>query len=218
MAILDQGLIGTFKGKMGSLVIAKWKNKYVGKSKPKSSSKARTELQLDQQSKFRLVGKFMSGFSSTISFSYQKLTVGTTAMNEAMRYNLNNSISGVYPNYSLNFANIQLSDPMEKREIDGGISPVITASPQRKIKLTWKIDDPQNYEKTKDTDQVYAFLYHPEKKISFASTHPQRSKLTLDFSVPGIFLGEVHAWLFFVSADRKLVSKTEYLGKVTVVA
>lgn len=46
MAILQQGSLGVFTGKIGALVIAKWKSKYVGRGAPKKSSKEATVLQL----------------------------------------------------------------------------------------------------------------------------------------------------------------------------
>ncbi|MBB6503016.1 hypothetical protein HDF25_005202, partial [Pedobacter cryoconitis] len=43
-----------------------------------------------------------------------------------------------------------------------------------------------------------------------------RSKLTVDTSMPRIFQGEVHGWMFFGSEDGKQASITQYLGKVTI--
>ncbi|QNK64807.1 hypothetical protein H7F33_10145 [Pedobacter sp. PAMC26386] len=218
MAILQQGPLGTFTGKIGSIVISKWKNSYVGKNKAKPSSKAATELQVNQRSKFKIVGKFLRSFSDIVPYSFQNLTKNTTAMNEAMRYNLLNSVGGVSPNYTLNYANVKLSDPKNRTEIDNGFEPVMTALPQAKIKISWKMDEIPNNDETKPTDKAYAFFYHPERKVFVFSTRVQRSKLTLDADLPRIFLGEVHGWIFFISEDRKRVSKTEYLGKVTVIA
>lgn len=217
MAILEQGLIGTFTGKMGSLVISKWKNKYVGKSKPKASSKPASAIQLDYRSKFKLIGKFLRQFRSVISAGYQSSQIGRTNYNESMSYNLLNSISGIYPDYKLNYANVKLSEPGFEGDIDGVVDPVLTALPQRKIKLTWKINIDPDYTATKNTDLTYAVFSHAEKQISIESKRITRDKLTMDVSFPGLFRGEVHGWLFFVSADRKFVSNTQYLGKVMVI-
>ncbi|KIO76127.1 hypothetical protein TH53_16780 [Pedobacter lusitanus] len=218
MAILKQGLIGTFTGKMGSLVISKWKNRYVGKSRPKASSKPATVLQLDYRSRFALIGQFLRRFQQIIPIGYQDSQVGTTPGNEAMKYNLLHAISGVYPDYKVDFASVKLSEPGYAGEIDGGTDPVLSVLPQAKIKLSWKNPARFNYPHTKDTDIAYAVFYHPEKKMSVYPTRPLRSKLELELDLPGMFLGEVHGWLFFGSADRKLVSHTQYLGKVTVIA
>ncbi|MET4142520.1 hypothetical protein [Pedobacter sp. UYP1] len=70
MAILQQGSLGVFTGKVGALVISKWKDKYVGKSTPKPSAKKATDLQLSQQAKFRIAGEFMRMFRSEVHFSF----------------------------------------------------------------------------------------------------------------------------------------------------
>jgi hypothetical protein len=217
MAILEQGLIGTFTGKMGSLVVSRWKNKYVGKAKPKASSKPGSDIQLDYRSKFTLMGKFLRRFTELIPVGYQNPQVGTTKINDAMSYNLLNSISGVYPNYKVNYANIKLSEPGFKGDIDGVESFVLTALPQSKLKFTWKSPAVFNSKRTQDTDLAYVVFYHADKMITIDPPHPLRSKLELDISLPRMFLGEVHGWVFFGSADRKFVSHTQYLGKVIVI-
>jgi len=217
MATLRQGQLGVFNGKIGALVITKWKDMYVGKSLPKPSSKKRTDLQLDQQSKVKLMGKFIRAFKSEIPFSYQKPPKNKTAMNVAMQYNLTHAILGVYPNHVLDYASIKLSDPYESdTRIDNGLDISAVALPGRKIKVTWKPDELINNPGTKLTDKACVYFYHPGKQMFFTPPRPERNKLTLDISLPSIFVGELHGWVFFLSEDRKLVSDTQYLGKLTV--
>jgi len=216
MAILKQGSIGVFTGKIGALVIAKWKNKYVGKSKPKPSSKKATVLLMAQQSKFRLAGKFLRMVRSVVSFSFQKLPKNMTAMNYAMCYNLNNSISGVYPDLALDYANVKLSEPADyTTEIDNGFNVLATVS-GTKVKITWEADDMPDYDGTKPTDRAYSFIYHSEKKISIDPMPPQRSELGLEINLQPVFFGKVHVWVFFASEDYKFVSETQYLGEFNV--
>ena len=212
MAILKQGSIGVFTGKIGALVIVKWKDKYVGKSKPKSTSKKATVLLDAQQSKFRTVGKFLRMVQSVVPFSFQKIPKNMTAMNYAMLYNLKHSISGVYPD----FAQVKLSEPADyTTEIDNGFNVSGKAS-GRKIKISWETDELPEYEETKSTDRAYSFIYHPGKKISVNPVPPQRSELGIEVSLPSAFLGKVHVWIFFASEDYKLVSQTLYLGEFNV--
>lgn len=217
MATLRQGQLGVFNGKIGALVISKWKDMYVGKSLPKPSSKKPTVSQLDQQIRFKLMIKFMRSFKSEIPFSYQKSPKNKTAMNVAIQYNLGHAITGVYPNYVIDYANVKLSQPYERdTQIDNGLDILATALPGRKIKLTWKPDEFIGNPGTLPTDKAYVFFYHPGKQMFFYPARAERSKLALDISLPPIFVGELHGWVFFLSDDRKLVSDTQYLGKLTV--
>jgi len=218
MATLRQGQLGLFNGKIGALVISKWKDMYVGKSLPKPSSKKPSVPQLEQQIRFKLMIKFMRSFKSEIPFSYQKSPKNKTAMNMAIQYNLGNAITGIYPNYVIDYANVKLSQPYERdTQIDNGLDISAIALPGRKVKVTWKTDENLDHPGTKLTDQAYVYFYHPGKQMFFTPSHPERSKLTLDITLPSIFVGELHGWVFFLSEDRKLVSDTQYLGKLTVI-
>jgi len=129
MAILKQGSLGIFKGKIGALVISKWKDQYVGKSKSVRSKKKATVPLLTQQSKFKTASKFLRMVRSVVSFSFQKPPKNMTAMNYAMLYNLKHSISGEYPDFALDYAKVKLSKPADyMTEIDNGFNALATVS------------------------------------------------------------------------------------------
>lgn len=217
MAILQQGSLGVFTGKIGTLVISKWKSKYVDRGAPGKSSKEATVLQLTQQAKFKIAGSFMRMFRSEVNFSFQKPPKNMTAMNYAMWYNLHHAIDGSYPDFTLNYSNIKLSKPADySTEIDNGFNVAVFVE-GKKIKITWEEDELIDNDGTKPTDRAYCFIYHPEKNISTAAPLcPQRSESGLTVNLPVFFAGEVQVWLFFVSDDLKFVSETEHLGKFTI--
>lgn len=218
MAILKQGSLGVFTGQIGALVISKWKDVYVGKSKPGPSSKKPTILLKAQQTKFKMAGKFLHMVRSVVPFSFQKVPKNMTAMNYAMLSNLKHSISGVYPDFALDYAKVKLSEPLDyTTEIDNGFNIIGTAS-GKKIRISWEDDDMPDYDETKPADRAYCFVYHPGKNISINPIPPQRSELGVDVNLPPVFLGEVHVWIFFASEDYKFVSDTQYLGEFSMEA
>lgn len=197
--------------------VTKWKDKYVGKSTPKPSTKKAMDLQLTQQAKFKIAGRFMRMFRSEVNFSFQKPPKNMTAMNYAMCYNLHHAIDGVYPDFTLNYSNVKLSKPADySTEIDNGFNVAVTVE-GNKMKVTWEEDDLIDNDATAPTDRAYCFIYHPEKNIStVAPLFPQRSELALKVNLPSSFAGKVLVWLFFVSDDLKFVSETEHLGEFTI--
>ncbi|KIO76694.1 hypothetical protein TH53_13540 [Pedobacter lusitanus] len=216
MAILKQGSLGIFTGKIGALVITKWKDKYVGKSKPKPSAKKASALQLSQRTKIRLAGKFMRRFKSVVSFSFQKVPKNMTAMNYAMWYNLRDAISGEYPDFTMDYAKVRLSEPADyATEIDNGYNVAVTVSGAR-ISVAWEADELPDNDETKATDRAYFFCFHPEKNRFVSLESSQRSDLKIDLNLPDLFAGEVHMWLFFASDNLKYVSQTEYLGEFVI--
>lgn len=214
MAILEQGLIGTFTGKMGAIVVAKWKNVYVGKSKPKKSNRPGTETQLQQRAKFALVGKFLKAYPKLITTGF-KGTTGTTSMNEAMKYNINHAITGEYPDYKLDYAKVMFSDPQGRGLIDGAFEPTAVAVAGGRIQLSWK-PEALSQDDTQPTDILYAVFYSVQSRL-FAKAEILRSKLTQEIRLSRLFKGEVHGWIFFASANKKFASPTDYLGKLTVI-
>lgn len=215
MAILNQGLIGTFTGKMGSIVIAKWKDSYVGRGKPKKSNKPGTETQLIQRSKFKLIGEFLSPLSDTVLVGF-KGTKNTTSMNEAMRYNLNHAVSGIYPEYTLNYPKLSFSDHKGRGRIGHVVDPVLLPVAGHAIKFSWALDNvPEG--NTKLTDLIYIVCYHPLND-RYRINEVVRNTLASEIVLSKSFIGEVHTWIFVASDDKKFATYTQYLGKVTVIA
>lgn len=215
MAILDQGLVGIFRGKMGAIVVAKWKDLYVGKSKSKRSTKPASVTQIEQRAKFGLVGKFIKAFPELVQIGF-KSTGQKTSMNQATSYNLSNAVKGAYPNYSLDYSKIALSDSEGRDLIDEAESPVMVAAADQTVKVTWKafsVPSPLN----EPTDTVYLVLHNPVS-YWFSLHQAIRSSLNFDFRVSRKMVGEVHGWLIFASVNKKYVTGTQYLGKVTVIA
>lgn len=215
MAILEQGLIGTFTGKMGAIVVAKWKDRYVGKSKPRKSSKPASKTQVIQRAKFRLIGKFIAELADTISIGF-KDTRSTTSMNEAMRHNLTHAISGVYPDYKVDYSKISLSDPNGRGKINHAIEPLLVPAAVNRLKFSWKLEE-EPLPDTKPTDIIYLVFYHPVNHV-YITKELVRSSLTSEIRLSRSFLGELHAWIFVASDDRRFATGTEYLGQVVLTA
>jgi len=87
------------------------------------------------------------------------------------------------------------------------------------LNLEWKVN-PFQPSKTLGTDQLYVVLYDVEKDtfITFAQL-AVRSALKALVDLPEVYAGDnVHVWIFFVSADGKLTSESDYLGLYRVLA
>ena len=216
MGKYNPGVFGTFNGKVGSVVGCRWKGLKIVKNFPEKSSKPKTQPQLSQTSKFGLVGSFLKTTAGLISVGYQGVSGAVTPWNIALKYHLNEAVTGTYPNFQLNYEQVRLS-------LDGGL---MNPAPDAKavaladtmVKVSWKVDANAN-KSTQPTDKAYILMYNPAKKKSLSVTgNVLRSGLSIDLPMPGYFTGDVlYGWLFFVSADGKTVSETQYLGSVTVI-
>jgi hypothetical protein len=216
MGTYNPGVFGTFNGKVGSVVASKWKGIKVVKNYPEKSSKPKSEPQLIQTSQFALVGSFLKKASSLISVGYQGVSGAVTPWNIALKYHLKEAITGTYPNFQLNYEMVRLS-------LDGSL---MNYAPDAKavalagaiVKVSWKMEVTAN-KSMQPTDKAYILLYNPAKKNTMSVTgNVLRSGLTIDLPMPSYFTGDVlYGWLFFTSANGKIVSETQYLGSVTII-
>lgn len=215
MAILKPGQVGNFNGKIGQVVVSTWRQLTVGRSTPKKSSKKATETQLDQQSKFGLVTTFVSRFISIISLGYQNSQGNLTPYNRAVKYLLNTAVIGAYPDYAIDFSKFLLSSPRASNEIDTPESITMSATVSGKITLTW-VSKLGSLDNTKDTDKLYTLFYNASDGSAMLTYGDvERSKLSFTTRVPEEeSTDQIHGWAVFISANKKLVSKTMYLGIV----
>lgn len=219
MALIKNGQVGDFTGKIGNVVVAKWKDLTVGRSTPKKSTKPLTLKQLTQQLRFKLVGEFFNRISDLIQIGYQSGTGKLTAVNAAVKEHIDKVIIGVYPNFTLDYPKITISVPFNKAEVDSGFNTKAVPVANHSVEVTWSLSDYANI-RTLPTDQLYAAFYSVEqKRFLLYTAGAARSELTTTIRLPQVFIGNtLHAYCFFASADAKLVSYSEYLGSFKLLA
>lgn len=218
MAIVKVGKSGTFIGKIGDVVLARWKNKIVSKDVPTPSSKPKTVPQLNQQSRFKLVTEFFTKLSGVLAIGYQTQRNVMTPVNAAVQAHLKTAVTGVYPNYTLDFTKIMVTDPLPNTQIDTGFGATAVAIADAKVKVTWTINDPVSNAGTKPEDLVYLVFYNSNtKRFVLYPNKGIRSALTTTAQIPRSFVGnKFYTYMFFVSTDGKFVSETEQLGSFTL--
>lgn len=215
MAILQPGQVAYFKGKIGQVVVSKWRQLTVGRSVPKKSSKKASDIQLDQQSKFAMMTVFISRMGRAITLGYQNNAGNLTPYNTAVRYHLNNAVLGEYPNFSIDFAKVRVSQPRSAIEIDAPDTFAMGPEVAGKATITWTVRE-NSLNLSDATDTLYTVFYNATEKLFMLSpAEALRSALTANARVPQENGNdEIHGWMFFVSPNKKLVSRSVYLGIV----
>ena len=214
MGTIRKGANGGFKGKAGSVIGSSWKSIDYIKGLYKKSSKPATEDQLMQQAKFRTVMHFLLPITAYLRIGFgQKKENLMTANNVAFQVNLEEALTGTYPDYALDYSKVRISDGIfvgggsETVEVEDGV-----------MTLSWDTTPNLMYE-TADDDGVYIVVYQPEiDQFLSAPTPPQRGDGGVDIVLPRHFLGgDAHVWIFFADRRKKKVSRSTYLGKVALV-
>lgn len=217
MGIIRNGILGSISGSVGPVVLCTYRTQEVVKSKPKKSSKPAVQSQVDQRSKFRLATEFLSYFSDVINYGYRSAAQITTPMNRAVTYLLDNAITGVSPNFKLDYSKIKLTSV--KTAITFETQVVVAAG--RKLSLTWGASEEldANLKALRDTDTAVIVFYGENTDMYLDVSGTPRGDGKADFKFPSMFgTDTVHGWMHFLSKDKKTVFRGAYLGEFKLIA
>jgi len=215
MGLIKQGILGGFRKKTGTVVGAYWRKLDTIRALPRSSGKAPTQPQLNQQFKFKLVTEFLSNMSPLIDVGFKAADGTLTAMNLAVAYHLREAITGTEPVFELDLSKVKFSEG----RLDVPIDFTATAVAPALVNFNWSHTETDD-KYVDATDILSVMAYNAtKKKFVRASMIAERSAKSFSFTLPANYVGdEVHLYAAFTSARRKLMnSDTIYPGPITVV-
>ena len=212
MAIINQGILGGFSGKIGNVVGGSWKGINYMRVLTKPSN-PNSEKQQNQRTKFTTALSFLQPITPFLRVGYKLFTAKQTAFNAAMSNVLTNGIAGEAPNLELVYAAISVSK--------GNLTPVANPAftyDSGEITMTW--DDNSGSGTAKATDKAMYVVYNPTKVDAvYETSGADRSIKTQVADLPAEWIGDtVQVYLAFITADGKDVANSAYLGSVEVVA
>jgi len=212
MGKISQGVLGGFSGKVGNVVGGTWKGIDYMRIKPANVANPRTEGQVDQRSKFSTVLRFLQPMTDFLRVGYKLYANKMTQFNAAMSYNLNNSITGAYPNFMIDYASALVTRGNLTGVTNGAASSPSAAS----VEVSWT--DNSGSGSAQPTDKALIVLLNTTRQEAvFTTAGPARTAGIDNISVPSEYTGEdVEVFLGFISEDGTKVANSSYLGSVTV--
>lgn len=215
-------ILSGIRGRVGNIVISKSRNIEIIKDAPVRPKKgSQTENQDKQRALFKLAKDFYRNVGKDVAkvgFQLRKKAKMTKA-NAAMQDLMANAITGEYPNFKIEFSKVRMSSPIDK--IDACWNGHCVAGEGMTIDVTWE-ENPYPGKTTRSHDNAAIIFYDEtlERNIYFGmSSRGSVPRSALRWSYEGYpqLLGHnIHCWIFFVSADKKRVSESEYLGIVNL--
>jgi hypothetical protein len=211
-------ILGEMSGKVGNVVLTRWKDIKIVKSCPTPVRKGKESVkQLKQRALFRSVMEFLSCLGKravNLGFQLPK-NAKITASNAAASYHLQHAVSGKYPEYYIDLEKVRLSKPLNRTE--EGLNAKFS-SKGKGMSVQWELNSfPEKTTRLDDRAIVVAFNGTRGIGLSYNEDNILRSSLSYSFACPDRFVGdEIFCWMFFVSANGKRVSETQYLGSVTL--
>ncbi|MDP3467567.1 MAG: DUF6266 family protein [Daejeonella sp.] len=209
MAILHHGILGGFSGKVGNIIGYRYKNQYCIRQMPRKSIKPPGNRQIAQREKFKHSMALVSPLRDQLSQLPEKGKRRISAFNCCLSKVLTEVIKGTYPEYSFNYAALQLSSG----RLSVGHCHSVYAI-ENDLIFRWCPDSPDFYLERK----LVMLAYNPLRKEWASDTLELRSDDSMGIlSLPCSFTGEhVEAYMYFINGDGKAVSDSKYLGSVNL--
>lgn len=209
MGRIKKGILGGFSGKVGTVIGANWRGIDYIRALPKKSKKPATAKQLSQQNKMTLLRGFLLALDEIIEPCFQN-NEKYTPMNDALSYNLKNSITGNYPTQSISFPQFLYS----KGDLMSCWTPKAISTTIHAVDFSW---DNGNFSPLRAADdQVTLVVYSPAtNNFCHLTNAARRADKQARLIIPENFSGHtLHCYISFYSADRNLASTNEYLGEI----
>jgi flagellar basal body rod protein FlgB len=212
MATFVKGILGGFSGKVGTVIGGTWKGIDYMRSKASSISNPQTTAQLDQRLRFSIMGKFLRPLTAFLRIGFKSQAVKMSAINAAMSYNLANALTGIYPDYDVDFTKVLVS----QGTLPGALNAEVTATVAGEIGYTW--EDNSTDTDASATDKALLVVYNPSKnKVVTVVDGNTRSGGSQTITLPANFTGdEVQCYISFSTAKQTVLSNSEFVGGVIV--
>ena len=209
---------GEYTGKVGPTVLSPWKNIMTMRSLPGRRKKVKSAKLIQQNELFKMVMNFLNGSLPAIRIGYQQTRKASmTQANAATSYHLLNAVVQGPEGAGIDMAKIRLSKSIWPTQ--PAWKPGIVAEADRMIRVSWQLN-PFPHKSTRLDDQAVVVFYDDQLKKFLELKEPADR-------AAGVYTMKAHSstvghnyfcYLFMVSADGKLVSETQYLGMVTIMA
>ena len=212
MGTYRKGILGSFSGKVGTVVGSSWNGIDYMRSLPRPSSKAPTDLQLIQRVKLALATGFLRPVSALVNIGYKSLAVKQTGFNVATAQVIADAFTGIYPDLEIDYSKVLIS----KGNLTGAWNAVAASNAANTLNLSWT--DNSGSGTGKPDDKAVLLAYNAEQnQYVYTINGGERSTGVDSLLLPANFSGDtVHIWIAFIAADKKTISTSIYAGTVVV--
>ena len=210
----NNSIIGDYRGKLGPLVLSESYGVGTARSMPRKSKKRLSGKRKKHTATLGMVNTLLSTATAIINLGFQKpKNPKMSPFNAAVSWNFNNALSDDPVNAVLQMEKVQLSLPIQKTQKAWEAS--LSLDVQNNAKVAWKLN-PYPHKCTHLDDRAIIVLYDAEENRFFLQHDVVlRSDQYFVRELGDCQNGHhLHWYMFMISADKKLVSETQYLGMI----
>jgi len=212
MATNEQGILGGFSGKVGTVIGGNWKGIDFMRSNPGKIANPRTSAQQDQRARMATIIQFLSPLKTFLREGFKKQATKMSAFNAATAYNLAHAIMGTYPDYEIDYSKVMVS----QGKLPGAINPEVSSPASGQVKFSWQ-NNSSDHMALKD-DKAVLVVYNIEKQLVVTIFEGNlRSAESQTITLPANFSGdEVQCYIAFQNASQTMISDSGYAGGMVV--
>ncbi|PHQ27786.1 DUF6266 family protein [Leeuwenhoekiella nanhaiensis] len=213
MATFEKGILGGFSGKVGSVIGARWRGKNVLRSLPASSTKAPTDLQVEQRLRFSVAIAFLNPVKSVVSLYFGKRQKDKSAYNLATSYFIKEV---VVPDGAGGFTIDAAKVLISKGDLQGLANPATAVAANQLVNLTWADNSGQGFANATDKLIVVGYIETLARAVIF-NDGIRRNAAAAALQFPAYMAGmEVMLYATFVTESEDEAATSLYLGDVTL--
>lgn len=212
MATNEQGILGGFSGKVGTVIGGNWNGIDFMRGIPAHITNPRTNAQQDQRVRMGVIVQFLSPLKAFLRIGFKKQAVKMSAFNAATSYNLAHAITGIYPEYKIDYSKVLIS----QGKLPGALNPKVTSPVSGQVEFTWEDNSFNNG--AMGNDRVLLVVYNPEKELVVTSFGDSiRADGRHLVMLPSRFEGsEVQCYIAFQNANQTVISESRWAGGIVV--
>ena len=148
--------------------------------------------------------------TEVVEITYRKYAIGMSEYNAAFSYNYANALSGVTPDYTIDYAKALIS----RGDLPNAVNMKASVT-GTDVFFTW--EDNSGVGKAAATDTSVLVAYCPELGQTLFSNLASTRSSGAATLVVGEFVGKtIETWLAFVSKDGREASNSFYTGELAV--
>jgi Family of unknown function (DUF6266) len=198
-------------GKLGDLVYYRYRGKSMVRRASAGKRINSTQLQLEHQAKFTVMGNFLRSLHDFLKVTYKVHNRNKTGYQKAFSENYREALIGTYPSFSIDYSKVRLGNGI----LPNAINPTVNSPETGKLVFSWAEND--RGDRSMSSDQFYVAIYSEKlKQWNFNFKIAERYKKFCRVDAAYFSGTRVHVYIGFVSADGKQVSTPLYTGALTV--
>lgn len=208
MAIMSEGILGGFRGKIGTVVGVSSGDKFYMRSLPRKRKKAGPK-ELSNRAKFKLVLDHLEPIKDLVKAGFKDHYTKTGGYRAAFSYNRKYAVAGDGTGFYISPESFRFSGG----DLPGAVDPGIIIADEM-LEITWAYSSDAG---GSHSDQLMILLYDPANSgtVTKIFDGPFRAAGNFSMPVPETMKGrEADLYIAFVAADRSAQSNSQYLGRV----